>query len=184
MEFMESSADPSAQLQALREQLQRQAEQEAAETAELQRQLRALAERLQELEERPDRAQRLALPSIPRPRPTRRQIGALLLGVPVGLALALGLRQALQPRSAPPAAAAAQLELEAGEPSWLEVRQLNGESVFVGELVGRRRFALGEGLQVLAGRPDLVRVQVGEAPDRLLGSVEQVEWQTFKPNER
>ena len=81
-------------------------------------------------------------------------------------------------------ATAAQLELVAGEPSWLEVRQLNGKSLYVGELVGRQRFALGEGLQVLAGRPDLVRVQVGDAPARVLGSVETVEWQTFKPAER
>jgi hypothetical protein len=35
---------------------------------------------------------------------------------------------------------------------------------------------------VIAGRPDLVRVQVGQAPPRLLGRIEQVSWQRFGPD--
>lgn len=186
MESSDGAADLSAQLQALREQLQQQAEREAAETAGLQSELQTLSERLLAIEQRPrpEGGRRFAIPSLTFPRLKPSLLGWLLLGVPVGLALALGLRAVQSPRSASTAATAAQLELVAGEPSWLEVRQLNGKSLYVGELVGRQRFALGEGLQVLAGRPDLVRVQVGDAPARVLGSVEQVDWQTFKPAER
>jgi hypothetical protein len=46
-------------------------------------------------------------------------------------------------------------------------------------LEGERRFPLGSGLQVLAGRPDLVLAQLGSGPAKPLGRIDQVRWQRF-----
>lgn len=76
------------------------------------------------------------------------------------------------------------LLLSSNAPSWLEVRQMGGASgeevVFRGTFKGERRFPLGEGLKVLAGRPDLVTARLEGQPAQRLGSIEQVQWRTFK----
>lgn len=76
------------------------------------------------------------------------------------------------------------LLLSSNAPSWLEVRQVGGtageEVVFRGTFKGERRFPLGEGLKVLAGRPDLVTARLAGKPAQRLGSIEQVQWRTFK----
>ncbi len=64
--------------------------------------------------------------------------------------------------------------------SWLDVLDAEGKRLFVGELKGERRFQLGAGLKVMAGRPDLVTVQVTGAPPRVLGRIEQVTWLPIK----
>jgi hypothetical protein len=68
--------------------------------------------------------------------------------------------------------------------SWVEVRNLEGERVFVGELRGERRFPLGRGLRLSAGRPDLVTVETGGRPARILGEIDEIGWQTFLPDQR
>jgi cytoskeleton protein RodZ len=73
------------------------------------------------------------------------------------------------------------LELTARGPSWLEVSTDDGKSLFHGLFSGRQSFPLGGGLRVLAGRPDLVMVQVGAAPPRPLGGVNDVDWRRFAP---
>lgn len=78
-----------------------------------------------------------------------------------------------QPLSSP------QLVLRSSQPSWLEVKQAGGESLFRGTFTGEQSFPLGRGLQVLAGRPDLVQAQVGNGPAQPLGRIDQVRWQRF-----
>ena len=72
-----------------------------------------------------------------------------------------------------------ELVLRSQEPSWLEVKAEAGKVLFRGTFSGERRFPLGGGLQVLAGRPDLVQAQLGTAPSRALGPIDQVRWQRF-----
>ena len=69
--------------------------------------------------------------------------------------------------------------LRSQEPSWLEVKAEAGKVLFRGTFSGERHFPLGGGLQVLAGRPDLVQAQLGTAPSRALGPIDQVRWQRF-----
>jgi hypothetical protein len=73
-----------------------------------------------------------------------------------------------------------EVEFTSSGVSWLDVRDADGASLFAEELKGTRRFPLGRGLKVLAGRPDLVTVRVGQGPPRELGRVDQVEWMTIK----
>jgi hypothetical protein len=74
------------------------------------------------------------------------------------------------------------LTLNSPQPSWIEVRSLVGnKQLFEGNLNGRRVFPLGQGLRVLAGRPDLVQVSLGSAAAKPLGTIDQINWLTFKP---
>ncbi len=96
-----------------------------------------------------------------------------------------------RPASAPPpegrpapaagSPAADSLVLEAQGRSWLEVTTPEGKTLFRGTLEGSKRFPLGQGLRVLAGRPDLVRAQVGAGPAQVLGPIDQVQWRRFAP---
>jgi hypothetical protein len=71
------------------------------------------------------------------------------------------------------------LLLRSEEPSWVEVRDAEGQTLFSGLLEKEARFRLGTGLRVLAGRPDLVTASVnGDAPRRL-GTISEVDWQDF-----
>ena len=68
------------------------------------------------------------------------------------------------------------------EKVWLTVKQLNDQKVlFQGLFQGSKDFPLGDGLQVRAGRPDLVLVGLGDQPPKLLGTIEIIQWVTFKP---
>jgi cytoskeletal protein RodZ len=74
---------------------------------------------------------------------------------------------------------ATSLTLSSGSNTWLEVKTLKGQQLFRGDFKGRKGFPLNEGLRVLAGRPDLLLVQVGGTAARPLGSISEVTWQTF-----
>ena len=136
----------------------------------------------------------------PRPSPRPQILGPLALAAAIlaGVATAgvLLRQQWLQQRAQPgpagspipvptaaqPAAVAAsspELVLRSQEPSWLEVKAEAGKVLFRGTFSGERRFPLGGGLQVLAGRPDLVQAQLGTAASRVLGPIDQVRWQRF-----
>ena len=80
---------------------------------------------------------------------------------------------------APAKTGATSLTLSSGSNTWLEVKTLKGKQLFRGDFKGRKGFSLNEGLRVLAGRPDLVLVQVGGTAARPLGSISEVKWQTF-----
>jgi len=73
----------------------------------------------------------------------------------------------------------ARLVLRSQEPSWLEVRNSQGATLFRGTLQGEKSFPLGQGLQVMAGRPDLVRAEVAGQQPGVLGPIDQVIWRSF-----
>ena len=129
-----------------------------------------------------------------------------VLAVIAALAAALGLTRWLQrpepvPAAAPPAAAPAPPPQEApparaetpaqadqmvlstrpGEPSWVEVRTPAGEVLFRGTLEGEQRFPIGESLEVRAGRPHALFVEVGGAEARPLGGVNDLGWRRISP---
>jgi len=138
-------------------------------------------------------------------RGQRRELGlviaTVLLGAALGLPLALrrpspavssttpapaqpGPAEAVANR--PPAAKTSprgsELRLRSvGGPSWLEVRDLQNRTVWIGTLRGVRRFPLGQGLRLAAGRPDLIRVRVNQGTERVLGRVEEIGWQRIRP---
>jgi transcriptional regulator with XRE-family HTH domain len=73
------------------------------------------------------------------------------------------------------------LRLQASEPSWLEVRDTNGKTLFEGTLTGERSFPLGRGLEVMAGRPYAVRASTGAGQAAPLGGVDDIRWKRFSP---
>ena len=74
-----------------------------------------------------------------------------------------------------------EVSLRSNEDNWVEVRNGAGTYLFVGLLKGEKRFALTKGLQVFAGRPDLLTLRRADAPPRLLGRVSDVAWVTIEP---
>lgn len=74
-----------------------------------------------------------------------------------------------------------EVSLRSNEDNWVEVRNGAGTYLFVGLLKGEKRFALTKGLQVFAGRPDLLTLRRVGAPPRLLGRVSDVAWVTIEP---
>ncbi len=95
-------------------------------------------------------------------------------------------QQARQPQPAaarisptPAKPAPPQLLLRSSQPSWLEVKTVAGSTLFRGTFQGERPFPLGGGLEVLAGRPDLVQAQLGSGPSQTLGPIDQVRWRRF-----
>jgi hypothetical protein len=123
-----------------------------------------------------------------RPFPARLAAAIAALALLLGVGVAQAIRLWSQPRTtaAPAAAPAAEpaagpgvLQLRGDEPSWVEVRDPDGTVLFSGILEKEARFRLGAGLRVLAGRPDLVTVSVSGETPRRLGSISEVDWQTF-----
>ena len=58
-------------------------------------------------------------------------------------------------------ARAQELLVIASGPSWIELRDSQWRAVYRALLKGRKRFNLGAGLSLKAGRPELLRVQLG-----------------------
>lgn len=78
-----------------------------------------------------------------------------------------------------------ELQISARQPSWLEVRPAaGGKPLFRGTFLGERRFVLGQGLRLRAGRPDLVFVSDGSAAPKPLGTVSKIRWVTFRAQAR
>ncbi len=71
------------------------------------------------------------------------------------------------------------LLLSSREPSWLEVRNGEGKELFRGLFTGTGTFSLGAGLEVLAGRPDLITVTTASGQSQSLGTIEQINWHRF-----
>ncbi|MEI8251229.1 MAG: RodZ domain-containing protein [Synechococcus sp. ELA057] len=96
----------------------------------------------------------------------------------------------VQPPTAPPSRPqpaarqprpASGLVLDSAQASWVQVRQPDGTTLFKGLLQGSRSFPGSQGLEVLAGRPDLVRAQWQGSPPQPLGSISDVRWRRFAP---
>ena len=88
---------------------------------------------------------------------------------------------AAAPAQTPAPVASDNLRLSASEPSWVEVREVNGRSLFEGTLTGEQRFPIGHGIEVIAGRPHAVRASVGPGPGAPLGGVADIRWKRFSP---
>ena len=73
-----------------------------------------------------------------------------------------------------------ELTVSAAQPSWLAVRTAKGKMLFEGTFKGTRQFPLAGGLELLAGRPDLVQVSQGDQPAKPLGPIDQIRWVPFK----
>lgn len=82
---------------------------------------------------------------------------------------------------APPSPESQSLRLSASEPSWVEVREVAGRTLFEGTLTGEKRFPLGRDLEVVAGRPHAVKAAVGAGPGTPLGGVADIRWKRFSP---
>lgn len=99
--------------------------------------------------------------------------------------LALGTLAQIHPKQETPVSMAApgELILRASAPTWLEVQDSNGHPLMAETFKGQRRIPLGQGLLLLAGRPDLITIQIPGTPPRRLGKSDAVGWQTIKPND-
>jgi transcriptional regulator with XRE-family HTH domain len=109
--------------------------------------------------------------------------GRVTSSAPVASSAATTGAAGISPSAATAKAAApagpALLVLRSQEPSWLEVRDSQGSTLFEGTLQGEKSFPLGQGLRVMAGRPDLVRAEVAGQEPRVLGPINQVIWRSF-----
>ena len=74
---------------------------------------------------------------------------------------------------------ATELTLSAAQPSWLTVRTAKGKVLFEGTFKGTRQFPLAAGLELLAGRPDLVVASRDGVKGKPLGSIDQIRWVSF-----
>lgn len=77
-------------------------------------------------------------------------------------------------------ARAQELLVIARGPSWIELRDSQWRTVYRGRLKGRKRFNLGAGLSLKAGRPKLVQVQLGGGPAQPLPPGKWWSWHRFK----
>lgn len=80
-----------------------------------------------------------------------------------------------------PASEAPALSITSQEPSWLEVRNANRETVYVGTLDGESPLAVNPGDEVYAGRPDLVLLNDGNNPPKPLGDITDIRWHKITP---
>ena len=109
------------------------------------------------------------------PRPTREAALVATAAAPI---------QAASPGSpadgAGPARAQELLVIASG-PSWIELRDSQWRAVYRALLKGSKRFNLGAGLSLKAGRPELLRLQLGSGPARALPPREWGTWHHFQP---
>jgi hypothetical protein len=91
----------------------------------------------------------------------------------------------IQPKQPAPVSMAApgELILMATAPTWLEVHDAEDRPLIAETFKGQRRIPLGKGLRLLAGRPDLITIQLPGTSPRRLGSIDAVGWQTIKPTD-
>ena len=84
------------------------------------------------------------------------------------------------PAQAAGPARAKELLVIASGPSWIELRDRQGRTVYGALLNGRKRFRLGAGLSLKAGRPELVQVQLGGRPAQALPPGRWWTWHRFQ----
>jgi len=97
---------------------------------------------------------------------------------PKAAAVPVATKPKPKPKAAP-TPSATEITVSAAQPSWLSVRTAKGKVLFEGTFKGTRQFPLAGGLELLAGRPDLVVVSQGAAKGKPLGSIDQIRWVSF-----
>ena len=68
------------------------------------------------------------------------------------------------------------ISLVSSQPSWVSVRNRSKDVIFEGTLSEAKQFEADQGLEVFAGRPDLVRFSYRDTSPRALGSIDQLRW--------
>ncbi|MAD68179.1 transcriptional regulator with a Cro/C1-type helix-turn-helix domain [Synechococcus sp. BIOS-U3-1] len=125
---------------------------------------------------------------------------ALAIGAVTGGAMVIASqRRALEPASlkatnelkqpttttpqpvAPDQKSAAQISISSQEPSWVLIRNGEGDVVYEGTLSDPKLFPADAKLEILPGRPDLVLMSHGEDAPRALGPIHQVRWYKLNP---
>ena len=68
------------------------------------------------------------------------------------------------------------ISISSKEPSWLSIRNGEGEVVYEGTLSDSKSLPADSDLEIYAGRPDLVLISHGNDSHRALGPIDQVRW--------
>jgi hypothetical protein len=128
---------------------------------------------------------------IPRKRPGLRRLTVILLSmVLIGGGMSLAIRAVQFQREVIPAsdepvdrpveAGIPSLLIIAQGPTWLEVEDTDGKSLYYGMAVpGRYRFPVEKALKIRAGRPDRVSVTF-QGSTTVLGTIETTSWRVYK----
>ena len=76
---------------------------------------------------------------------------------------------------------AGSISISSKEPSWLSIRNGEGEVVYEGTLSDSKSLPAESNLEIYAGRPDLVLISNGDEAPRPLGPIDQVRWYKLNP---
>ncbi len=83
--------------------------------------------------------------------------------------------------TSPSAAPAMTVTVTSQEPSWLEVRNADRETVYVGTLNDETPLTVNPGDEIYAGRPDLVLISNGNNQPQPLGDISDIRWHKITP---
>lgn len=92
-----------------------------------------------------------------------------------------------QPTATPPQPvspegnASGQISITSQEPSWISIRNGEGDVVYEGTLSERKILPADSQLEILPGRPDLVLISHGDDAPKPLGPIDQVRWYKLNP---
>ena len=92
-----------------------------------------------------------------------------------------------QPTATPPqpvspeGKASGQISITSQEPSWISIRNGEGDVVYEGTLSERKILPADSQLEILPGRPDLVLISDGDDAAKPLGPIDQVRWYKLNP---
>ncbi len=77
--------------------------------------------------------------------------------------------------------ASGQIFISSQEPSWVSIRNSEGEVVYEGTLSESKVLPANSQLEILPGRPDLLLISDGEDAPKPLGPIDQVRWYKLNP---
>ena len=81
----------------------------------------------------------------------------------------------------PEGKASGQISITSQEPSWISIRNGEGDVVYEGTLSERKILPADSQLEILPGRPDLVLISHGDDAPKPLGPIDQVRWYKLNP---